>query len=144
MPAKGEVVLSLKDMCKNFGVTVALNHVDLEVRAGEIRGLIGENGSGKSTISSIAAGMQPATSGDMTFKGNPWKPASALEAQNGGISMIVQEAGTIPNISVAENIFLGHEKMFAKGPFVIRSRMVQEAQKLLDELGIPISAKQPT
>lgn len=144
MPAKREVVLSLKDMCKNFGVTVALNHVDLEVRAGEIRGLIGENGSGKSTISSIAAGMQPATSGDMTFKGNPWKPASALEAQNGGISMIVQEAGTIPNISVAENIFLGHEKMFAKGPFVIRSRMVQEAQKLLDELGIPISAKQPT
>ena len=144
MPAKGEVVLSLKDMCKNFGVTVALNHVDLEVRAGEIRGLIGENGSGKSTISSIAAGMQPATSGDMTFKGDPWKPASALEAQNGGISMIVQEAGTIPNISVAENIFLGHEKMFAKGPFVIRSRMVQEAQKLLDELGIPISAKQPT
>ena len=144
MPAKGEVVLSLKDMCKNFGVTVALNHVDLEVRAGEIRGLIGENGSGKSTISSIAAGMQPATSGDMIFKGKPWKPASALEAQNGGISMIVQEAGTIPNISVAENIFLGHEKMFAKGPFVIRSRMVQEAQKLLDELGIPISAKQPT
>ena len=144
MPAKGEVVLSLKDMCKNFGVTVALNHVDLEVRAGEIRGLIGENGSGKSTISSIAAGMQPATSGDMIFKGKLWKPASALEAQNGGISMIVQEAGTIPNISVAENIFLGHEKMFAKGPFVIRSRMVQEAQKLLDELGIPISAKQPT
>lgn len=144
MPVKGEVVLSLKDMCKNFGVTVALDHVDLEVRAGEIRGLIGENGSGKSTISSIAAGMQPATSGDMIFKGKPWKPSSALEAQNGGISMIVQEAGTIPNISVAENIFLGHEKMFSKGPFVIRSRMVQEAQKLLDELGISISAKQPT
>ena len=99
-------------MEKSFGATVALRGVDLNVYPGEIRGLIGENGSGKSTVSSISAGMQTATKGDMTYKGQPWKPASMLEAQEHGIGMIVQEAGTIPNITVAENIFLGHEKMF--------------------------------
>ena len=51
-------ILEVKDMCKNFGVTVALNHVNLTLKRGEIRGLIGENGSGKSTVSSIVAGMQ--------------------------------------------------------------------------------------
>lgn len=65
MYEKGEVLVEVKDMCKNFGVTVALNHVDITIRRGEIRGLIGENGSGKSTVSSIIAGIQPATSGEM-------------------------------------------------------------------------------
>lgn len=144
MPQKGEVLLEVKDMCKNFGVTVALNHVDFVVKRGEIRGLIGENGSGKSTVSSIAAGIQKATSGEMFYKGKPWNPASTLEAQSAGICMIVQEAGTIPDIPVADNIFLGHEKMFAKGPFVNHARMVQEAQKLLDSLGIKIDASMRT
>lgn len=144
MATKGEIVLELKDMCKNFGVTVALDHVDLAVKAGEIRGLIGENGSGKSTISSIAAGIQTATSGEMHFKGMPWAPASMLEAQQGGICMIVQETGTIPDILVAENIFLGHEKMFSRGPFVNKAKMIHEAQSLLDQLGINIRANQPT
>ena len=93
MPAKGEVVLSVKDMCKNFGVTVALNHVDLEVRAGEIRGLIGENGSGKSIISSIVAGMQPATSGDMTFKGNPWKAVPGVSEEKIKADLAVSHQG---------------------------------------------------
>jgi ribose transport system ATP-binding protein len=123
-------------MYKNFGVTVALNHIDLVVKPGEIRGLIGENGSGKSTVSSIVAGMQPATSGEMLFKGEPWKPSSPLEAQEHGIAMMVQEAGTIAGISVAENIFLGHEKMFAKYSIVNKRAMVAEAQKILDDLGI--------
>ena len=144
MPQKGDVLLEVKDMCKNFGVTVALNHVDFVVKRGEIRGLIGENGSGKSTVSSIAAGIQKATSGEMFYKGKPWNPASTLEAQSAGICMIVQEAGTIPDIPVADNIFLGHEKMFAKGPFVNHARMVQEAQKLLDSLGIEIDASMRT
>lgn len=68
MHEKGEVLVEVKDMCKNFGVTVALNHVDITIRRGEIRGLIGENGSGKSTVSSIIAGIQPATSGKCFIK----------------------------------------------------------------------------
>lgn len=105
MASKGEAILEVKDMCKNFGVTVALNHVNFVLKTGEVRGLIGENGSGKSTVSSIASGMQKATSGEMLYLGKPWAPASALEAQQNGICMIVQEAGTIAGIPVADNIF---------------------------------------
>lgn len=144
MPRKGEVVLEVKDMCKHFGVTIALDHVNFTLKAGEVRGLIGENGSGKSTVSSIAAGMQKATRGEMFYLGKPWAPSTALEAQQQGICMIVQEAGTIPNIPVADNIFLGHEELFAKGPFVSHRKMVAAAQKLLDELGIQIDASMRT
>lgn len=144
MPQKGEVVLEVKDMCKYFGVTVALDHVNFVLKAGEVRGLIGENGSGKSTVSSIASGMQKASSGEMFYLGKPWAPATALEAQEQGICMIVQEAGTIPNIPVADNIFLGHEELFAAGPFVNHGKMVAAAQKLLDELGIEIDASMRT
>lgn len=134
--ADQNTILEVIHMDKNFGVTIALNDVSFSLDRGYVYGLIGENGSGKSTVSSIIAGMQPATKGDMTYKGAPWKPASMLEAQENGIGMIVQEAGTIPNITVAENIFLGHEKRFAKGMFVDRVSLTREAQKLLDELGI--------
>lgn len=131
-----ETILEVHNMDKNFGVTVALNNVSFSLERGYVYGLIGENGSGKSTVSSIIAGMQEATKGDMIYKGEPWKPGSMLEAQEHGIGMIVQEAGTIPNITVAENIFLGHEGMFKKGPFIDRIGLTNAAQKLLDELEI--------
>jgi len=132
-----KIILEVKNMFKNFGVTRALRDVSFSLERGNIYGLIGENGSGKSTVSSIIAGMQPATSGEMVYKGQPWKPSSMLEAQENHIGMIVQESGTIPNITVAENIFLGHEKMFAKaGIFVSGSKMNKAAQELLDELEI--------
>ena len=140
MASKGAIVLEVKDVCKNFGVTIALNHVNFTLKSGEIRGLIGENGSGKSTVSSIVAGMQKPTSGEMTYNGKSWTPANTLEAQANGICMIVQEAGTIPSIPVADNVFLGHEELFARGPFVNHAKMVKQAQVLLDELGIPIDA----
>ena len=96
-----EVLLHCKHMFKSFGPTKALVDVELEVNRGEIRGLIGENGSGKSTISSIVAGVQPYDSGEMFFKGEPYKPTSMIEAQAKGIAMVVQEMGTISNITVA-------------------------------------------
>ena len=134
--ANQEVMLEVRNMFKNFGVTVALNDVSFTLERGHVYGLIGENGSGKSTVSSIIAGMQTATKGDMVYEGKPWAPASMLEAQEHGIGMIVQEAGTIPNITVAENIFLGHEDMFKKGIFIDRAGLTAAAQKLLDELEI--------
>ncbi len=144
MAENKEVLFTVKDMCKNFGVTVALNHVDFVVKRGEIRGLIGENGSGKSTVSSIMAGIQKPSSGEMFYKNEPWSPATTLDAQRAGICMIVQEAGTIRDIPVADNIFLGNEKLFAKGPFVNHRKMVKEAQALLDRLGIEIDASART
>ncbi len=143
MPTK-EVLLEVQNMYKNFGATVALNNVSFTLNRGVVCGLIGENGSGKSTVSSIAAGMQPPTKGSMKFKGEPWAPPSMLYAEKHGIGMIVQEAGTIPNITVAENIFLGHEAMFKQGPIINRAKMMAATRELLEGLGITnIQADQP-
>ncbi len=136
MAKHGQTLVEVKDMCKNFGVTIALSHVDFVVRTGEIRGLIGENGSGKSTVSSIIAGIQPPSSGTMTYKGKPWAPSTVLDAENVGIGMIVQEAGTISNISVAENIFLGSYDRFKKGILIDKRSMVAEAKKALEKIGV--------
>lgn len=136
MPNKASAMVVVQDMCKNFGVTIALSHVDLEIFPGEIRGLIGENGSGKSTVSTIIAGMQQANSGEMFYKGKPWKPATMLEASKAGIGMIVQEAGTIANISVAENLFLGNYSQFKIGPAINKRAMIKAAEKALNMIGI--------
>lgn len=136
MPKKGRVLMEVIDMCKNFGITIALSHVNFSIYNGEIRGLIGENGSGKSTVSSIIAGIQPASSGKMLYNGKEWAPHSVLEAQAAGIGMIVQEAGTISNISVAENIFLGSYSRFKKGPVIDKRKMLSEARKALEKIGV--------
>ena len=77
-------ILEMKHIRKTFASTVALGDVDLNVYPGEIRGLIGENGSGKSTISSIAAGMQKADSGEMLYHGEAWNPSSMIDALSKG------------------------------------------------------------
>lgn len=84
-----EPILKVENMNKRFGSTVALKDVSLSVYPGEIRGLIGENGSGKSTITSIVAGMQACDSGKMIFKNQDWKPLSMIDALHKGIGMIV-------------------------------------------------------
>lgn len=131
-----EILLEIKKMNKKFGPIVALKDVDLTVRRGEIHGLIGENGSGKSTITSIAAGMQEATYGDMFFKGKPWKPSSMVEAQQKGVSMILQEANTIANCSVAENLFAGQENKFSTFGIMNGKKLNREADALLDKFGL--------
>lgn len=130
-----ELLLKCEHICKSFGPTKALSDVHLEVSRGEIRGLIGENGSGKSTLSSIVAGVQPYDSGEMIFKGETYCPHNMIEAQKKGISMVVQEQGTVSNISVAANIFIGKEAMFRKGIYLQLPKMNEEAQKILDEIG---------
>lgn len=133
---KGETLLNCRGICKDFGITKALKNVDFTVSRGKVFGLIGENGSGKSTLAAVISGIYPATSGDMEKNGAVWKPKDVLEAQKGGISIIVQEAGTIGRLSVAENIFLGQGKQFRKGILVDYKKMNAEAQNLIDELGI--------
>lgn len=130
-----ELLFEAKKLTKHFGPTVALDNVDFKVYRGEITGLIGENGSGKSTITSIAAGMQPATSGEMFFKGQPHKPSTMIEGAACGIGMIVQEQGTVSGISVAQNIFLGNEKKFTRFGIVNKKAMNAEAKKALDAIG---------
>ena len=108
-----EPIFKATHIVKQFGPTIALNDVDIEIYPGEIRGFIGENGSGKSTMSAIMTGIYQKTSGTMEYHGKPWEPSSMVEALEGGIGIIVQENGTISSISVAENIFLGELKQFS-------------------------------
>ena len=100
-----EVIFEAKHMHKAFGPTIALKDVDIQIKRGEIRGLIGENGSGKSTIMSIAAGMQPATSGEMFYKGQAWHPKSMVESQQHGISMRMMVMVLIDICSVLPTLF---------------------------------------
>ena len=129
------IVLTVSGMNKNFGETRALRNVTLSIREGEIRGLIGENGSGKSTVTSIVAGMQKADSGEMLYMSKQWAPQSMVDALDRGIGMIVQESGTVPGISVAENIFLADIERFRKGLIINRKEMMREAEEILKEIG---------
>lgn len=122
-----------------------MNKVSMKIYRGEIRGLIGENGSGKSTISAMISGLLPKTDGDIYVEGEPYIPKNPLDARARKISMIVQETGTIGPLSIAENIFLGDEKRFLRRGFVDRKRMLEEAEKALElvEFG-PVDVSQPT
>ena len=131
-----EVLLSCTGVCKNFGATRALVNVDFEIRRGEVCGLIGENGSGKSTLTSIFAGVQPQTSGELFRVGEPYKPSCMVDAQKAGVAMIVQETGTLPNIDVAANIFVGNYNMFSKATKLNVRKMHEEADRILKEIGV--------
>ncbi len=131
-----EILLTALDISKEFGLTKALKDVTISIARGDIMGLIGENGSGKSTFSSIISGANKATSGTLELKGAPYEPQSALDAQDRGISMIVQEIGTIPGIKVADNIFLGKESSFSKGGIINRKQMYEKARQEMAKIGI--------
>lgn len=130
-------ILEMKHIRKTFASTIALGDVSFDVYPGEICGLIGENGSGKSTVCSIAAGMQKADSGQMFYHGKPWQPASTLDALEHGVGMIVQESGTISGITVAENLFLGEIQPFCgKLGAVNHKALYAAADQVLEDLGI--------
>lgn len=139
------VFLETRNIVKRFNEVLAVNKVSMKIYRGEIRGLIGENGSGKSTISAMISGLLPKTDGDIYVEGEPYIPKNPLDARARKISMIVQETGTIGPLSIAENIFLGDEKRFLRRGFVDRKRMLEEAEKALElvEFG-PVDVSQPT
>lgn len=127
--------VEIRNMSKRFGPTVALDDVSFSAYGGEVLGLIGENGSGKSTAASIFAGMQSCDSGEMELCGSAWKPSSMTDALEKGVGMIVQESGTVPGITVAENIFLGGISAFRRGPLIRKDLLLQAAQEALNGIG---------
>ena len=131
------LLLSARGVNKSFASTRALIDVDVDIRRGEIRGLIGENGSGKSTFSSIIAGAQKEDSGTFTLKGEAYHPKSMVDAQAHGVSMIIQEMGTIGGITVASNIFAGRLEQFAKMGLLDWKKINAEADKVLADIGAP-------
>ena len=102
-------MLTLIDIHKRFGPTVALDGVSLDLRKGEVHALIGENGAGKSTLMNIIAGAFHSDQGEMNIDGKDYLPATPLDARRNGIALIHQELSLCPHLTVAENILMGME-----------------------------------
>lgn len=136
MPKTENYLFKAEKICKSFGAVRALVDFDITVGAGEIRGLVGENGSGKSTFSSIAAGIQKYDSGIMYLNGKEYKPSGTVDAVDHGVSMVVQEQGTITGISVAANIFFGKESRFVKHGVLNTRAMNRAAKEALTGIGV--------
>ena len=132
-----EYLLEAEGISKSFFGAPALEDVELHVKKGEVHALIGENGAGKSTLMKIVIGAQPYDKGRMVYKNKPFKPLKPADAIKKGISMIHQEISLAPNMSVTENIWLGHEEM--SGVFVNFDAMRKKTRSLLDELGLEIN-----
>ncbi|MCB8837188.1 sugar ABC transporter ATP-binding protein [Aurantimonas sp. VKM B-3413] len=129
-------ILELKNISKAFGPVEVLTGVDFDLYAGEVHALMGENGAGKSTMIRIAAGDHRADQGEIWLDGKPRRFAGPREAQAEGIAVVHQELLLFPALSVAENVFLGHQPKTSAG-LVDWGRMRSEARELLDRLDCP-------
>jgi ribose transport system ATP-binding protein len=102
-------LLHVSGIEKRFGATVALDGVSFELQAGQVHALIGENGAGKSTLMNVLAGALAPDAGTIQIDGNPYRPASPIDASRHGIALIHQELSLCPHLTVAENILMGRE-----------------------------------
>jgi ribose transport system ATP-binding protein len=132
-------LLEMRGITKRFPGVLALENVDFEVRPGEVHVLVGENGAGKSTLMKIISGVYVADSGDMLFKGQPVKFTTPRQAQNAGITTIYQELNLIPQLSIAENIFLGGE--LAHGALLDWREMYRRTDEMLARLHLNIDPR---
>ncbi|MBR5110011.1 MAG: sugar ABC transporter ATP-binding protein [Clostridia bacterium] len=134
------IVLSMRHIDKVFPGVRALQNVDFTLRKGEIHALMGENGAGKSTLIKVLTGVYPKDGGEIYIEGvqDAIHIRSPQEAQSYGISTVYQEITLCPNLTVAENMYIGR----GKGVTVKWNEMTEKAGKLLDSLGIPARPKQ--
>ncbi len=132
-------ILSMRNIHKSYGPIEVLHGIDLDVHAGEVVALLGENGAGKSTISNIMSGTVQPSSGNMTWQGAVYAPASPRDAIDAGVGMIHQELLLLPHLSIAENIFVGRYPM--KAGVIDRAEMEKRAHQGLERLGLDISPR---
>jgi ribose transport system ATP-binding protein len=138
--ASGPPLLELTGIVKSFGGVEALRSVDFTLRAGEIHGLVGENGAGKSTLMKIIAGVHADFTGTMKLDGKVVRFRSARDALNAGVGMVHQELSIAPDLSVAENVFLGMQP--TRGGLIDWKRMMREAREHLAGLGIDVDPRE--
>jgi ribose transport system ATP-binding protein len=131
-----EYGLSLRGIGKNYGPVNVLSGIDLDLRPGEVLALLGENGAGKSTVSSIIAGVVKPTAGTMTWRGAPHAPSSPADALSAGIGLIHQEMRLLRDLSIAENVFVGRLPM--RGGRIDRAAMNERAAWQLRRLGLNV------
>ncbi|HET9667702.1 MAG TPA: ATP-binding cassette domain-containing protein, partial [Desertimonas sp.] len=127
------VVVALEGVHKRFGGTRALDGAGITLYAGEVHALVGENGAGKSTLIKTMTGIYQADDGEIRIDGEPVQLSSSADAQNRGIVAIYQEPMIFPDLSVAENIFIGHRR---RGQLVRWRKMYDQAGEILRSLDI--------
>ncbi len=132
----GEIILEMKQIDKHFPGVHALDHVDFEVRRGEVHALMGENGAGKSTLMKVLTGIYTRDSGTILYEGREISFRNPREAQDAGVVIVHQELNMVGHLTVAQNIFIGRE--FKKGLKIDDKRMNEEAAKLFERLHIQI------
>lgn len=134
------LTLALRGVAKSFGAVKALRSGTLEVAPGSIHALVGENGAGKSTLVKIVAGVHRRDSGEFELAGESVDFASTAESKAAGVAVIYQEPTLFPDLSVAENIFMGRHPLGA-GRRIDRSRMHAQAEALFARLGVDIDPR---
>jgi ribose transport system ATP-binding protein len=126
--------LVLHRIGKQYGPITVLSDIDLAVRPGEVVALLGENGAGKSTVASIIAGLVRPSTGTMSWHGQPYAPAAPADALSAGIGLIHQEMRLVPDLSIAENVFVG--RLPLRAGRVDRATMNARAAEQLNRLGL--------
>ena len=136
------VLIEARGISKQFASVEVLSDVDLDLHAGEIHALLGENGAGKSTFAKIIAGVHQPTRGTLRLNGDAVRISSPMAAQNLGISLIHQEPVSFPDLSVAENIVMGRQGggLLARVPW---ASIMSEARRYMDMLQVPIDVTTP-
>ena len=136
----GETIVSMKNISKNFPGVRALDHVQFELRSGEVMALLGENGAGKSTLMKILSGVYTRDEGSLEIFGKEYGDLTPRQAQEIGVAIIHQELNMCRHLSVAENMFLGREKV--KAGVLSNAQMEEEAARILEELKIDMDPGQ--
>lgn len=133
-------IFTISGVSKRFDATQALSDVSLELQAGEVHGLVGENGAGKSTLIKIMTGIHAADEGMMRLDGQEFAPRDAADAQLHGVAAIYQEPSIFPDLTVAENIFIGHQD---RGWVVNWRTLMSDAEDILATLDIETDPAMP-
>ncbi len=143
MPSEaGAPILSLSGIGKTYGAVVAVREVDLDIQAGEVVAICGDNGAGKSSLIKMISGAEEPTSGSMRMGGLPVSFASPHDALSSGVATIYQDLALAPRLSIAANVFMGAELTRGLGlPFIRvldKRRMMTDAKGYLARLGVHI------
>ncbi|MCL2703175.1 MAG: sugar ABC transporter ATP-binding protein [Defluviitaleaceae bacterium] len=130
-----KLIFSAKDIHKHYGATHALKGAGIDIREGEIIGLVGENGAGKSTLLKIIIGAEEPSSGSLTMHGKLYSPRNPMDANRAGVGMVFQEQSLIVSLTVGQNLFFGHEREFSKFRVINWKKLYKEAASALADVG---------
>lgn len=131
-------------LSKSYGDTSVLNDVSFEIPANKVVSFIGENGAGKSTLLNILSGVVQPNAGRMQLAGADYRPQSYHHALAYGISRVFQEQALVPNVPIYENLLIGEEKRFSSAGFVQRRKMIEAAERIVEEAEIDIDVRRRT